>query len=176
MDNRNEYSNTKVHSLGKEDLEKALDQMIKKTASAWRTPKVSNVKWEDLSKLEYEKKSILDTVQLPLVHQELVEQDKVKFLVETDTLDGRYEWKFIVIDRKDPTPNQTYKYVVRVNPISIERDEVKQAMKSAKTIVMNVMWGFMPCFWKGTSKMDEVNNKNCYVQKCHGGDDTPQTF
>jgi hypothetical protein len=40
MDNRNEYTSTEVHSLCKEDLEKALDRMKKRTASALGTPKV----------------------------------------------------------------------------------------------------------------------------------------
>lgn len=71
MDNRNEDSNTEVHSLCKEDFEKALDRMKKRTASALGTPKVPNVKWEDVGGLEDVKKSILDTVQLPLMHKEL---------------------------------------------------------------------------------------------------------
>lgn len=71
MENRNGYSNSEVDSLCKEDLEKALDRMKKRTATALGTPKVPNVKWEDVGGLEDVKKSILDTVQLPLVHKEL---------------------------------------------------------------------------------------------------------
>jgi SpoVK/Ycf46/Vps4 family AAA+-type ATPase len=54
-----------------EDLEKALERMKVRTASAIGTPKVPNVKWEDVGGLEDVKKAILDTVQLPLVHREL---------------------------------------------------------------------------------------------------------
>jgi SpoVK/Ycf46/Vps4 family AAA+-type ATPase len=54
-----------------EDLEKALECMKVRTASAIGTPKVPNVKWEDVGGLEDVKKAILDTVQLPLVHREL---------------------------------------------------------------------------------------------------------
>ncbi|KAL3531437.1 hypothetical protein ACH5RR_010759 [Cinchona calisaya] len=58
-------------SFGKEDLLKALEQSKKRNASALGTPKVPNVKWEDVGGLEDVKKSILDTVQLPLLHKDL---------------------------------------------------------------------------------------------------------
>jgi SpoVK/Ycf46/Vps4 family AAA+-type ATPase len=47
-----------------EDLEKALECMKVRTASAIGTPKVPNVKWEDVGGLEDVKKAILDTVQV----------------------------------------------------------------------------------------------------------------
>ncbi|CAL0302445.1 unnamed protein product [Lupinus luteus] len=56
---------------GKEDLMKALEQSKKRNASALGAPKVPNVKWEDVGGLEDVKKSILDTVQLPLLHKDL---------------------------------------------------------------------------------------------------------
>ncbi|KAL2540525.1 Peroxisome biogenesis protein 6 [Abeliophyllum distichum] len=56
---------------GKEDLIKALERSKKRNASALGTPKVPNVKWEDVGGLEDVKKSILDTVQLPLLHKDL---------------------------------------------------------------------------------------------------------
>ncbi|XP_058087300.1 peroxisomal ATPase PEX6 isoform X3 [Magnolia sinica] len=60
-----------AHSLGKEDFAKALERLKKRNASALGTPKVPNVKWEDVGGLEDVKKSILDTVQLPLLHKDL---------------------------------------------------------------------------------------------------------
>ncbi|KAB1203040.1 Peroxisome biogenesis protein 6 [Morella rubra] len=57
--------------LGKEDLTKAMERSKKRNASALGTPKVPNVKWEDVGGLEDVKKSILDTVQLPLLHKDL---------------------------------------------------------------------------------------------------------
>lgn len=57
--------------LGKENLTKALERSKKRNASALGTPKVPNVKWEDVGGLEDVKKSILDTVQLPLLHKDL---------------------------------------------------------------------------------------------------------
>ncbi|KAI3982822.1 hypothetical protein MKX01_010305 [Papaver californicum] len=58
-------------NLGREDITKALDRSKKRNASALGTPKVPNVKWEDVGGLEDVKNSILDTVQLPLLHKDL---------------------------------------------------------------------------------------------------------
>ncbi|KAM1583573.1 hypothetical protein PS1_031438 [Malus domestica] len=57
--------------LGKDNLTKALERSKKRNASALGTPKVPNVKWEDVGSLEDVKKSILDSVQLPLLHKDL---------------------------------------------------------------------------------------------------------
>lgn len=127
-------------------------------------------------KIEDEKNSILDTTQLPLFHQELVKQNKVQVLVEIDTWDGIFELKFRMIDGKDLVPDQTYKYVFGIDPISIERDDVKKVMKLTQTIVLNVVRGFMPRFWQGTSKMDKVTKKIHSAQKFNGRHDTLQNF
>ncbi|CAH2039065.1 unnamed protein product [Thlaspi arvense] len=55
----------------KEDFTKALDRSKKRNASALGAPKVPNVKWDDVGGLEDVKTSILDTVQLPLLHKDL---------------------------------------------------------------------------------------------------------
>ncbi|KAK6115023.1 hypothetical protein DH2020_007292 [Rehmannia glutinosa] len=57
--------------VGKENLTKALERSKKRNASGLGTPKVPNVKWEDVGGLEDVKKSILDTIQLPLMHKDL---------------------------------------------------------------------------------------------------------
>ncbi|KAK3415577.1 hypothetical protein EUGRSUZ_H01193 [Eucalyptus grandis] len=57
--------------LRKDDLAQALERSKKRNAVALGTPKVPNVKWEDVGGLEDVKKSILDTVQLPLLHKDL---------------------------------------------------------------------------------------------------------
>ncbi|CAH9098755.1 unnamed protein product [Cuscuta epithymum] len=57
--------------LSKEDLMKSMERSKKRNASALGTPKVPDVKWEDVGGLEDVKKSIMDTVQLPLLHKDL---------------------------------------------------------------------------------------------------------
>ncbi|CAL5193309.1 unnamed protein product [Lathyrus oleraceus] len=68
-----DYNESEVSARkpGKEDLVNALERSKKRNASALGTPKVPNVKWDDVGGLEDVKKSILDTVQLPLLHKDL---------------------------------------------------------------------------------------------------------
>eukprot|EP01018_Ginkgo_biloba_P035270 Gb_14561 [translate_table: standard] len=115
--------------------------------------------------------------------KELVEQDRtqkkileMKVLVETDTLDGRFEGQYRTINVEEFAAGQTYKYIVDVDPVSFDSEDVIEALNSAKTIFVNAVMGLMPYFWHGTSKMDEVIDKNCYAQKFFGGGDTLQTF
>ncbi|KAH9329780.1 hypothetical protein KI387_001888, partial [Taxus chinensis] len=70
-ENRNKFVNAEKDFLCKQDIEQAFDRIKKRTASALGTPKVPNVKWEDVGGLEDVKKAILDTVQLPLLHKDL---------------------------------------------------------------------------------------------------------
>lgn len=64
-------SKSSPEHLSNEDFSRALERSKKRNASALGTPKVPNVKWEDVGGLEEVKKSILDTVQLPLIHKDL---------------------------------------------------------------------------------------------------------
>ncbi|KAG0585679.1 hypothetical protein KC19_2G029300 [Ceratodon purpureus] len=67
----NNASDPSITTIEAEDVQEAFDRLKKRTASAIGTPKVPNVKWEDVGGLEDVKKAILDTVQLPLMHREL---------------------------------------------------------------------------------------------------------
>ncbi|XP_024401035.1 peroxisomal ATPase PEX6 isoform X2 [Physcomitrium patens] len=67
----NHHSDVIVAPIESEDMQEAFDRLKKRTASAIGTPKIPNVKWEDVGGLEDVKKAILDTVQLPLMHREL---------------------------------------------------------------------------------------------------------
>lgn len=66
--------------------------------------------------------------------------------------------------------------MVDVAPESFENEAVVEALASAKTIFVNAVMGFMPHFWEGTSKMDEVIDRNRSAQKFLGGGDTLQEF
>ncbi|CAN8295835.1 unnamed protein product [Cochlearia groenlandica] len=67
----NQLGNINETLATKEDFTKALDRSKKRNASALGAPKVPNVKWDDVGGLEDVKTSILDTVQLPLLHKDL---------------------------------------------------------------------------------------------------------
>ncbi|CAN6240906.1 unnamed protein product [Urochloa humidicola] len=55
----------------KEDIMSSLERAKKRNRAALGTPKVPNVKWEDVGGLEEVKKVILDTIQLPLMYKHL---------------------------------------------------------------------------------------------------------
>uniref|UniRef100_A0A0D9W9I5 Peroxisomal ATPase PEX6 n=1 Tax=Leersia perrieri TaxID=77586 RepID=A0A0D9W9I5_9ORYZ len=55
----------------KEDILSSLERAKKRNRAALGTPKVPNVKWEDVGGLEEVKKVILDTIQLPLLYKHL---------------------------------------------------------------------------------------------------------
>jgi peroxin-6 len=54
-----------------DDVEAAINRMQKSHAASLGTPKIPNVRWEDVGGLVEAKKEILDTIQLPLQHPEL---------------------------------------------------------------------------------------------------------
>lgn len=71
LEQTDQLGNPREPLTGKEDFTKALERSKKRNASALGAPKVPNVKWEDVGGLEDVKASILDTVQLPLLHKDL---------------------------------------------------------------------------------------------------------
>ncbi|XP_010457304.1 PREDICTED: peroxisome biogenesis protein 6 [Camelina sativa] len=71
IDKASQLGNSSERLTGEEDFTKALDRSKKRNASALGAPKVPNVKWDDVGGLEDVKTSILDTVQLPLLHKDL---------------------------------------------------------------------------------------------------------
>ncbi|KAJ4895188.1 Peroxisome biogenesis protein 6 [Raphanus sativus] len=71
VDQPSQLGNTTETQTAKDDFTKALDRSKKRNASALGAPKVPNVKWDDVGGLEDVKSSILDTVQLPLLHKDL---------------------------------------------------------------------------------------------------------
>ncbi|KAL2613693.1 hypothetical protein R1flu_025385 [Riccia fluitans] len=115
--------------------------------------------------------------------KELVEKDKdekkvleLPNIVESDTLEGRFEGKYRTIYTKDFKAGNEYKYVVDVEPTSFEEPSVKEVLQSAQTIFVNAVMGLMPHFKDGTSKMDEVIDANKTARKFFGGGDTLQEF
>ncbi|XP_047067960.1 peroxisome biogenesis protein 6-like [Lolium rigidum] len=59
------------NQFSKEDILSSLERAKKRNRAALGTPKVPDVKWEDVGGLEEVKKVILDTIQLPLMYKHL---------------------------------------------------------------------------------------------------------
>jgi len=58
-------------SVTAEDFDKAIHHLQLQHAASLGTPKIPNVRWDDVGGLLDAKKEILDTIQLPLQHPEL---------------------------------------------------------------------------------------------------------
>jgi len=70
---RKSISAKKIFCLpwSKEDILSSLERAKKRNRAALGTPKVPDVKWEDVGGLEEVQKVILDTIQLPLMYKHL---------------------------------------------------------------------------------------------------------
>jgi peroxin-6 len=67
-------TDTAVQELIRSDLDKALEVIHKQQATLIGAPKIPNVTWDDVGGLASAKTEILDTIQLPLQHPELLAQ------------------------------------------------------------------------------------------------------
>ena len=115
--------------------------------------------------------------------QDLVEKDKVQkkivefpFIIESDTLDGRFEGRHRTISLRDLKAGSSYGYVLDIDPRSFEEKEVAEAIGTAKTIFVNAVMGFTPHFPAGSQALDNTIDLNRDALKMYGGGDTLQEF
>lgn len=113
----------------------------------------------------------------------LVEQDakagkivELPFVVESDTIEGRIEGKYRVLNIMDFKPGNEYGYFLDVAPESFDVPGVAEVIASAKTILVNAVMGFTPHFFEGSEKLDRTIDQNTQAQKLYGGGDTLQEF
>ena len=113
----------------------------------------------------------------------LVKQDEkagkiveLPFVVESDTIEGRIEGKYRVLNIMDFKPGNEYGYFLDVAPESFDVPGVADVISSAKTILVNAVMGFTPHFFEGSEKLDRTIDQNTQAQKLYGGGDTLQEF
>ena len=113
----------------------------------------------------------------------LVRQDEkagkivdLPFVVESDTIEGRIEGKYRVLNIMDLKPGNEYGYFLDVAPESFDVPGVADVISSAKTILVNAVMGFTPHFFEGSEKLDRTIDQNTQAQKLYGGGDTLQEF
>jgi phosphoglycerate kinase len=111
--------------------------------------------------------------------KELVEKDKghrkiveLRYLVESDTMEGRVEGKYRTISTSDFKPGKSFGYVLDVGPKSFEEEDVTEAIGKAKTIFVNAVMGFTPHFGEGSQKFYNQMDLNKKAMKMYGGGDT----
>lgn len=112
---------------------------------------------------------------------ELVELDRkerkileLPYLVESDTTQGKSEGQYRTVKIDDFKKEKTFKYVLDIDPRSLEEPNVKDAIHSAKTIFVNAVMGLMPSFFQGSQALYRLIANNGPALKLFGGGDTLQ--
>lgn len=110
---------------------------------------------------------------------ELTEQNPGKlvempYIVESDTIDGKFDGKFRTHNINNIVPGTILNYVLDVGNESFKEDKVKSAFSGAKTIFVNAVMGLTPHFCDGTIAMNRLIHENREASKLFGGGDTIQ--
>ena len=115
--------------------------------------------------------------------RDLVEKDKVQkkivefpFVIESDTLEGRFEGRHRTVSLSDLKAGSSYGYVLDIDPRSFEERTVAEAIGTARTIFVNAVMGFTPHFPAGSQALDNTIDLNRDALKMYGGGDTLQEF
>ena len=86
-------------------------------------------------------------------------------LIESDTLEGRFEGKYRRRSIHDFKPGESYGYFLDVDPESFDTPAVANAISGAKTIFVNAVMGYTPHFFEGSEKLDRTIDKNQAANK-----------
>lgn len=97
-------------------------------------------------------------------------------LVESDILEGKLDGQNRRVGVKDLREGMGVRYVLDVDPMSIQEAKVKEAILSAKTIFVNAVMGLMPHFFEGSQALYRCVASNKTAKKLFGGGDTLQEF
>ncbi len=115
--------------------------------------------------------------------KELVDMDRkskkiveIPYIVESDTMEGRFENKYRSLYIRDFKRGNKYKHVLDIDPKSLADKTVSDALLNARTIFVNAVMGFTPHFTLGSKALDETIDKNTFALKLYGGGDTLQEF
>ena len=99
---------------------------------------------------------------------------ELPFIIESDTLEGKIEGQFRVLNIKDLKPGTKLNYVLDISEKSFLVPEVKDVFHKSKTIFINAVMGFTPNFNEGTIALDNLIDENADAIKLYGGGDTMQ--
>jgi phosphoglycerate kinase len=115
--------------------------------------------------------------------RDLVEKDRTQnkivelpYIVESDILEERVEGKYRTISIRDFRPGNSYNYILDIDPLSFDDEQVYDAIGTAKTIFVNAVMGFTPHFSAGSAALDQTIDRNSSGMKMYGGGDTLQEF
>ena len=99
---------------------------------------------------------------------------ELPYIVESDTLEGRFEGKHRVHDLRKLKKGTSLNYVLDVASDSFSEKNVLDIFNKAHSVFVNAVMGFTPHFNEGTIALDELIDKNQDAVKLYGGGDTMQ--
>ncbi len=160
---------TKIHSLNA--LLKKADYLVLGGViyNAYLCAKYNiEIKGIEEDYLNYAKEFVEFSKQYP---NKLIE---LKYIVESDTIEGKFDDKHRVHDINSLTPGTKLNYVLDIAKESFEDNTVKQIFHNAKTVFVNAVMGLTPFFNEGTIALDQLIDENIDAVKLYGGGDTMQ--
>jgi len=99
---------------------------------------------------------------------------ELPIIVESDTLDGKFEGKNRKHNIKDLKPGTELNYILDIAKESFDDEYVKEVFHKSKTVFINAVMGLTPYFNEGTIALDELIDENKNSVKLYGGGDTMQ--
>lgn len=97
-------------------------------------------------------------------------------IVESDTLEGKFEGKYRSIDIRKLPPKSKLNYVLDIHPDSFFQDGIKEKILAANSMFVNAVMGLTPHFNEGTTALFKCIDENKKAFKMIGGGDTLQEF
>lgn len=97
-----------------------------------------------------------------------------EFIVESDTLDGKFEDQYRVHNIKDLKPGTKLNYILDIAKESFDNENIRSIILRSETIFVNAVMGFTPHFAEGTETLYSLIDQNAKAQKLYGGGDTLQ--
>jgi len=101
---------------------------------------------------------------------------EMPYIIESDTLDGKFEGQYRTHYIHDLPKGKELNYVLDADPKSFEVPEVKKVFDEAAMFFINAVMGFTPNFGDGTKAMYSLIDTNKTAKKLFGGGDTLQDF
>jgi phosphoglycerate kinase len=113
----------------------------------------------------------MDLVRLDEKEKKVIQ---MPYLVESDVLEGRLEGKHRTVKVAGFKNGDAARYLLDVDPMSLQQEVVREAILSARTIFVNAVMGLMPQFPEGSKALYRLIISNKEAKKLFGGGDTLQ--
>ena len=99
---------------------------------------------------------------------------ELPYMIESDTLEGKILGQYRVVKVGEFNGKEELNHVLDIAPKSFEDQKVREALGSAKTILINAVMGLMPHFFEGSLALYQLVTSNTAAWKLFGGGDTLQ--